>query len=297
MPCYHPLEAYPGGPRQSRVVFDPRQSYKGSVAFLLPCGRCIGCRIARARDWASRMHHEAQLHDENSFVTLTYEDRQLPADGSLSPRATQLFMKRLRKATDVKLRYFVCGEYGDKTGRPHYHAIIFGYGFPDKTIWRSAPSGGHLYRSPLLERVWPFGNAEIGSVTHKSAGYVARYCMKKVTGDLAEDHYMRPHPVTGVVYRVQPEFARMSRRPGLGGAWFDKYAGDAFPSDFLIIDGSRRNVPAYYKKKLTELDQLKVKAQRMVQIRKSAVDRTPERLQVREELQTLRVTQLKRELE
>lgn len=295
MPCYHPIDAFPGGPGQPRVVFNPLQSYAGSVAFKLPCGQCIGCRIARARDWATRMHHEASLHDESSFLTLTYADEHLPADGSISRRATQLFFKRLRKSIDTRIRYFVVGEYGDHSNRPHYHAIVFGYGFPDKYHWRQAPSGEPLYRSELLEKIWPFGNAEIGTVTHKSAGYVARYCLKKVNGERAASHYQFPHPVSGEVFRVLPEFALMSK--GLGGGWFDKYHRDAFPSDFVIVDGSKRSVPAYYKKKLSELAQLEVKRKRMIRVRADAKNQTPERLAVREELQTLRAIHLKREMD
>lgn len=295
VPCFHPLDAYPGGPGQPRVVFNPLRSYAGSQAFKLPCGQCIGCRITRARDWATRMHHEAAMHDESSFVTLTYSDQYLPEDGSISRRATQLFFKRLRYETGARIKYFMAGEYGDATGRPHYHAIIFGYGFPDRYLWRQAPSGSSLFRSPLLEKVWPYGNAEIGNVTHQSAGYVARYCLKKINGERAAEYYQRPHPLTGEVYQVLPEFALMSK--GIGGRWFEAYQQDAFPSDFVIVDGQKRSVPAYYKKKLTELEQLKVKSKRMVRIRADAANNTPARLSTREELQQLRAGLLKRELE
>lgn len=243
------------------------------------------------------MKHEASLHRENSFLSLTYEDRQLPEDGSISKRALQLFLKRLRKEiAPVSVRYFGCGEYGDDNGRPHYHAIIFGHAFlGDRYLWRTSPKGYPLYRSPTLERVWTFGHAEIGDVTTKSAGYVARYTLKKMTGERAKDHYHRPHPITGVFYDLAPEFALMSNRPGLGAGWIDKYPMDVFPSDFVVVDGAKRNVPAYYKKKLDERQLLRLKALRMAQMRKDVLNRTPERLAVREELQAIRANKLKRD--
>lgn len=265
------------------------------MPFLLPCGGCIGCRLAKARDWATRMKHEAQLHDDNCFITLTYEDAQLPEDGSISKRALQLFFKRLRKETDVRLRYFACGEYGDANLRPHYHAIIFGYGFPDKVFWRNSPRGFPLYRSPLLERVWTFGHSEIGAVSHQSAGYVARYALKKVGGDPAARHYERPHPETGEIFQVAPEFALMSRKPGIGTGWFDQFRMDCFPSDYVVIDGRKQPVPKFYKRKLTELQQLALKPKRLAVARLDAANRTPERLATREELQHHRQAVLKRD--
>lgn len=278
------------------MVFQAARSYQGAVPFMLPCGRCIGCRIAKARDWATRMAHEATLHKENCFVTLTYEDSQLPADGSISKRAVQLWLKRLRKEVDpVRLRYFACGEYGDDGNRPHYHAILFGYAFrSDRYLWRTSPRGYPLYRSAQLESTWTFGNCELGDVAQQAAGYVARYNLKKVTGDRAKDFYRLPHPVTGVIYSVNPEFALMSTRPGIGGGWIDQFHRDAFPSDFVIIDGKKRNVPAYYKKRLTELEALQLKQTRLKALRKDAPNRTPERLAIREELQHLRQDTIKR---
>lgn len=263
---------------------------------LIPCGGCIGCRLQKARDWATRMAHEASLHESNSFITLTYANEYLPEDGSLSVRATQLFFKRLRKSLPgVSVRYFVVGEYGDENWRPHYHAILFGYQFPDLIPWRMSPGGFPLYRSAALEKLWPFGQCEVGNVNAKSAGYVARYSLKKVTGQQSEDHYLRPHPVTGSVHRVIPEFALMSRRPGLGDGWFKQFARDAFPSDFLVIDGKKRPVPAYYKKKLSEIAQLQVVARRKSRARANTIDSTDARLATREEVQTRRQMNISRD--
>lgn len=263
----------------------------------IPCGQCIGCRLERAQQWATRMHHEASLHEASSFVTLTYADHRLPSDGSVSVKELQDFFKRLRYRVPQRLRYYACGEYGDQRGRPHYHAIIFGCDFDDKLPWRVSGSGYLLYRSRLLEEVWPFGHCEVGTVSHESAGYCARYCLKKVNGELAKAAYLRPHPVTGELHQVRPEFAVMSRRPGIGAGWYDRYKSDAFPSDFVIIDGGKRAVPRFYKKKLDEDETLRVNAARAMRAFKHADNNTPERLAVREELAHLRAGQLIRPLE
>lgn len=236
------------------------------------------------------------MHDANCFVTLTYDDSQLPDDLSVSHRAVQLFMKRLRKSVG-KVRFFACGEYGERLQRPHYHVIIFGHDFPDRTPWRQTPTGYVVYRSTALEKLWPFGFCEIGTVTHQSAGYVARYVVKKVTGEKAADHYSRVHPETGELLSLRPEFICMSNRPGIGGSWYDQFSGDAFPSDFLIIEGSRVPVPRYYKKKLDERSALATTAARKQKAFRHADNNTPERLATRQELQLLRVQRLHREME
>lgn len=273
------------------------QSYAGSVSFLVPCGQCIGCRLSKAQDWATRLTHEASLHEDSVFITLTYADGNLPLDGSVSVRETQLFLKRLRKHAAVPLRYFTCGEYGEKLGRPHYHAIIYGFGFPDRRLWRVTPRGHNVWRSELLEAVWPYGQSEIGSLTPESAGYVARYCLKKVTGRNAGEAYRRPHPVTGEVFQVLPEFARMSRRPGIGAGWFDLYSRDCFPSDYLVLNGSKVAVPQYYRRKLEGLAKVRLLQDSKARARDGAADATPERLAVREESKHLRIKSLTRNLE
>lgn len=252
----------------------------------------------RAKDWAARLHHEAKLHEANSFLTLTYSDANLPDDYSVSVRDLQLFMKRLRKALPVKVRFFACGEYGDKKGRPHYHVLLFGYDFmSDRRLWRKSPAGYLLYRSPTLEKIWTYGHSEIGEVTYQSAGYVARYCLETIGGEMAEEHYTRIHPITGEQVRVHPEFITMSTQPGIGKGWFKQFGGDAFPSDYLIIDGHKHPVPRYYKKQLSDRDAFLVVTKRKRKSLDHRENNTPERLAVREELQHLRAQQLKRDTE
>lgn len=191
------------------------------------------------------------MHETSSFVTLTYSGQHLPTDYSLSKRHLQTWLKRLRFVVDpIRIRYFACGEYGGKTLRPHYHCIVFGYDFPDRVPWRRSASGELCYRSELLERTWPLGHAEVGTFTPQSAGYVAGYSIKKITGDEAPNHYQRMNPDTGELHQVIPEFVLMSSRPGIGRSWYEENRVDAFPSDFLIIDGQRKRVPRYYKRLL-----------------------------------------------
>lgn len=291
--CFHPLHGFKsatGGFTQNR-----RNSRTGE-ALVVGCGQCIGCRLAKSNEWSVRLTHELSGHERSSFLTLTFRDESLPDDYSVNVRDLQLFMKRLRKMLGVKVRYFACGEYGEQNLRPHYHVILFGYDFPDRVLWRRSASGELCYRSEELERVWPFGHAEIGTVTKQSMAYVARYVMKKVNGERAEEHYRRVHPLTGELHQVMPEFICMSSRPGIGAEWFSKFAGDAFPSDFVVIDGQRHQVPLYYKRKLSEADQAEVSRKRKAKALLHADNQTPARLAVREAVTRLRVARLKREI-
>lgn len=262
----------------------------------LPCGQCIGCRMDRARDWSTRLTHEASQHENNSFLTLTFNDTHLPENYSVSVRDMQLFLKRLRKKVGT-LRFFACGEYGDINLRPHYHLAIFGYDFPDKMPWRKTSSGFVTHRSATLEELWPYGHSEIGEVTPQSAGYIARYILKKVNGDRAQAFYTRVHPRTGEIVRVQPEFITMSTRPGIGRSWYDEFSGDTFPTDYVIIEGARRPVPRYYTKQLGSEETAELKLDREQRARKHAHNNTPDRLAVRSEIASIRAAKLKREVE
>ena len=249
----------------------------------VPCGQCIGCRLERSRQWAVRCMHEASLHDDNSFITLTYDDESLPPFGSLLVEDFQLFMKRLRRRnSDVRIRFFHCGEYGAAGGRPHYHALLFGFDFADKVPWRES-NGLPVWRSAALEALWPFGQSEIGTVTFESAAYVARYITKKVTGKGAEAYYQGIDYDTGEVGPIRPEYATMSRRPGIGSDWFAKFAGDVFPSDEVIVRGKATKPPRYYDN-LFEVAEPEVAARVQAARRdnRSREDETPDRLSVRE---------------
>lgn len=234
-----------------------------------------------------RLIHEAQLHVHAYFLTLTYSDDHLPSPPSLSKRDFQLFMKRLRKGIGKRVSFFGCGEYGDTTGRPHYHLILFGYEFPDKRrvkIFSDSPYAE--FSSAELEALWGLGRCHIGTFTPESAKYVASYTLKRVTGDAAELHYTRLDAATGELYEAEPEFALMSRRPAIGRLWFERFQSDIESLDRVVVrnKGAKR-VPRYYDKLRKTADKQSfdaVKYKRIREAKKQAANSTPRRLQDRE---------------
>ncbi len=187
--------------------------------------------------------HEAQLHDDNCFITLTYDEEHLPKNSSLDKKAFPKFMKRLRKKyPHERIRYYHAGEYGDQFGRPHYHSCIFGFDFPDKNHWTTRKNIP-VYHSDILEKLWPFGQSEIGSVTFESAAYVARYIMKKILGD---ETAKQKRYQTGTETEQQPEYSTMSRRPGIGKQWYDNFKCEVYAADSVIVRGKEMKPPTYY---------------------------------------------------
>lgn len=258
----------------------------------LACGQCVGCRLERKRWWAIRCVHEAKMHERSCFLTLTYDNEHLPEDHSLDVSHWQKFAKRLRKKLGP-FRFMHCGEYGDETHRPHYHALIFGHDFSEDSVPLRTNNAQPLRASATLQELWPHGFASIGQVTFDSAAYVASYCTKKKTGEQSESEYERLDPETGEVWSVKPEYATMSRRPGLGTSFFEKYCSDIYPDNFVEINGQKFKPPAFYdellKKRNPELAQ-KMKEQRRKTVRDQADNHTPERLAVREKVAKARLT-------
>lgn len=226
---------------------------------LRPCGQCVCCRINYSRQWALRCVHESQMHDENCFITLTYNNENLPEDGSLDKRHFQKFIKDLRRSleddegkTIKPIRFFGCGEYGSMNARPHYHICLFGHDFEDKEVFKydarkfqkSWTKGfDHtIYISDALAEIWEKGFCTIGDLTLESAAYVARYVTKKITGSSPESLQIQKEKYGD---RLK-EFALMSRRPGIGKPWFDKYGSDVYPKDFVTVNGKKFRPPRYY---------------------------------------------------
>lgn len=263
MPCNRPLPAWrtkaplPSG--RHGVVFNVREA-DTSRKLEIPCGRCTGCRLERARQWAIRILHEAKRHEHSWFVTLTYDDASLPSTvqglPTLQPEDFVLFMKRLRRNIErrvgasapspPKLRYYQCGEYGEQTNRPHHHAIIFGLYLPDlRQLNNTRAKNAHtLYTSAELEKTWNKGIISIGRVTFETAAYVAAYVTKKITGPQAREHYQGR----------TPEYSTMSRRPGIGSGFAAEYEQEIYEADSVIIRGLEMKPPKYYDRQLERRD-------------------------------------------
>lgn len=286
MTCYRPVQAWKtqGGP----ITFVERGSHlAGEIK--IKCGQCIGCRAERVQFWAVRCVCESKTHDRNSFITLTYAEDKLPQYSSLHYPHFQAFMKRLRDQVryhDGKaIRFFACGEYGDSFDRPHYHALIFGYDFPDRVRCNSIRSSEPVYRSPMLEACWPHGYSSIGEVNYATAQYVAAYAVKRITGRAARDHYSRCITATGEIIEVQPEFGRMSLRPGIGAAWLERYWRETYVNDSVRCNGRDFRVPRYFDNQLMRIASnvlTDVECDRLAKALECSADRTPERLATRE---------------
>lgn len=264
MPCFHPW-----------------RTDKGNVA---PCGQCRGCRASYAREWAMRCMHEASMHVQNCFVTLTYDDAHLPANGSLDVSkfdsdgkmihegAFPRFIRSLRKRTGERIRYFHVGEYGEIRNRPHYHALLFGWSPPDKTLL-SVRKGFPVFTSDLLRATWSDGLHEIGSVTAASAGYVARYIKKRMTGNWSKAKYGDR----------EPEYGTMSRNPGIGAGWLDTYRCEVYPADSVVVRGKEVKPPRYYDLRAAKLDEALMDGVKLCRFsRRRKEEETPDRLAVRE---------------
>lgn len=319
MTCFNPLVVYSVPNEETgknKVVFYPPPTtspYSILKPFNIDCGQCIGCKLSKAREWAIRCTHEAKMHKASSFLTLTfspdglndrqnkYKESEKKDIHSLNVKDFQLFMKRLRKKIKkthhiTELSYYHCGEYGEENGRPHYHVLLFGYGFPDRYRWFKGKTRDYdLYRSEILEEVWPHGNSLIGNVTYESASYVSRYVTKKITGDYQDDYYQ------GKV----PEYATMSRgaKNAIGYRWLRKYGlTDCYNNDRVTVLSDNGNFhikpPRYYMEQLknekSEMYNLelydKIKAKRREETPDPVLYRFPDdRLSVKEKLQHIKL--------
>lgn len=300
MACYKPLKGYrakkPNESGKYSIVFNPRFGYL-DMPMEVPCGQCIGCRIDRSQQWALRCMFEASTHEKNCFITLTYDDDHLPFDGNLNKEHFQLFMKRLRKQNGKGIKYFHCGEYGDNFGRPHYHALLFNYR-PDDLRIHGLSSGLPLYTSEKLTKLWGKGHAPVGDLTYESAAYTARYALKKINGKLKEQHYTAIHPVTGEFQSIEPEYQTCSN--GIGKNWFEQYHCDVYPHDYVVHNGKKFKVPKYFDRLFEEEspnELAKIKIERCKMAEKFALNNTPERLLVRENIQKHKAKLKKRIIE
>lgn len=265
MPCYKPITAYKfagvcHASGKPKLIFSQAQAEMYLAKGLdheivtLPCSnKCIGCLLTRAGEWAVRCIHESMFHMSASFLTLTYDRQHLPEHGTLVRKHFQDFMKRLRihlvrNRNGTTVKFFMCGEYGALKGRPHYHVVLLGYDFPDKTPVPNNPGAPDvLYDSAELRALWKMGDVRVGTVTEASASYVARYTMKKLHGAQGDKEYEQAKKI--------PPYITVSQ--GFGARFFDKYRTDLYPSDFVLSGEDRHRVPVprYYDKRLQSLQE------------------------------------------
>lgn len=319
MPCFTPRPAWASillNPKSGKryISFRPVEHKGGTEQIKVQCSKCDGCRIERSRQWAVRCWHEASLHQNNIFITLTFAPEHLDPQGSLRKPDFQKFMKRLRKRFSYlqsascwkdentgrykmqkkyyspQILYFHCGEYGEKFGRPHHHACLFNFTFDDLELLRKTPTGFPVYTSKTLSELWEFGIHEIGSVTFQSAAYVARYIIKKVSGLDAYHHYLGK----------EPEYVTMSRNPAIAKNWFKQFQSDVYPGDFVAMEGGFKCLPPKYYDKQYEIDnpeKYAILKQTRIDRARSDPNNTPERLAVRHELLKRKLKLLKRSYE
>jgi len=241
MPCYNPSRVVMQGDHRINFQTDWKWAYleDGHTVINLPCRHCHGCNRAMAIDWSVRCYHEALCHTEDytdpitnvtaeipnsSCVTLTYDDEHLPPQGLLQHRDFQLFMKRLHKSHPKKQkpRFFMAGEYGGKTGRPHYHSIIFGESFSDRYS-----DGSRHQQSYILDELWQNGRATVADFSFAAAGYVAGYIAKSQNSKGNALNWKHNGPIEELTSEdgtkrflpIRPEYHTMSKNPGLGAAW------------------------------------------------------------------------------
>lgn len=288
MACFHPLAAWRGKLNESAkrpVVFSSHGAVPNS-GLLIPCGRCVGCQLERARQWAMRAIHESKLHAANSFVTVTYDDEHLPKNGSLSVRDHQLFLKRLRERVGAGVRFMMSGEYGETTVRPHYHYLLFGYR-PDDLRLYASNNGNPIFTSAFLDDIWGFGECKVGEVTFESAGYVARYTLKKLSDN----------KLSQVYEGREPEFFLMSRRPGIGSGWAKMFYDEWYRGDYSIVNGHKVKPPKYYDslvEKFAPSTLRRVKDERKVARSQDEIDRDYSRGYIREEVKNAAISTLSR---
>ena len=272
MSCDYPVELFRVvNPDTGKTEFKGAQAKtEDSEPYLVRCGQCIGCGLDRANEWAIRAMQEAQMHEENQFLTLTYDDDHLPADWSLRPHDVRRFVRRLRRKYSGQLKYMVCGEYGGEGSRPHYHMIVFGLELPDKEVVSTNKNGDRLYRSEQLESVWKNGFVQAGAVTHQTAAYVASYTLKDTSiksrdkeGKLLK--YTVTDKDTGEIQeRRRPFFHTSTNGGGIGASWFAKYGADVISSGKFVYRKGKEfiEMPAlrYHLKLHAKADELDAEA-------------------------------------
>lgn len=276
MACFHPMKAYK---IDEGITFKlPKYGYYEELK--IPCGKCIGCKLDHANDWATRCWCEMQSWKNNCFVTLTYNDENLPDGGYLSKEDIQKFLKRLRYyetgieewenpqngKTEKPIRYLLCGEYGPNgTRRAHYHLLIFNWKPEKLKFYKENHNGDKLYTSKQINEIWGKGFATIGELNYKSACYVARYCTKKMFNNIKHAELKK--------MEIQPEFILMSRNGGIGIKHWKQYKKEILKREGILIKikdkVKNKRIPKYYERKYKEENEKQYEKYRTKKILKS----------------------------
>ena len=220
--CYNPIKVFN---RKTRIY----ESYS--------CRKCIECQQVRANEWGVLCHFELKEHKDNCFITLTYENNPV----YLHKEHMQNFLKKLRKKiAPAKIKYFSCGEYGDKLHRPHYHLIIFGYDFKDKIFWKLSKSDKAMYISKELEDLWGYGLCTVQEANIQTVQYSAKYATKRIGKELPK-YKMFPNTETGEFEKFPSEFNTMSQNLGVNAIL--KKLATYLKTNEIFIDGYAYWIP------------------------------------------------------
>lgn len=291
MACFHTMKAY--RLRNGDLSFKPKNDYKEILE--IPCGKCIGCKLDHANDWATRCWCEMQSWKNNCFITLTYDNEHIPENGLLNKEDLQNFMKRLRyyhqgieewtnprtKRKENPIRYLACGEYGPNgTRRPHFHILIFNWKPKDMKFYKENHAENRIMISKEITRIWGKGFITVGELTYKSACYVSRYCTKKMFNGVKNKDLKKAE--------IQPEFILMSRNGGIGIKYWENYQKLIMKQDGILIkQGDKvknKRIPRYFEKKLQEQNEEKYekyKTKKMIKGKK-AIAKTLEKTSLTE---------------
>lgn len=235
MRCIRPIKA--GFDRNGDITYSSRKRDPAIAPFEFECRKCLPCRLNGAREKAIRCYHEAQMHENNIFLTLTYDDDHLESPWLIYSHF-QTFMKDLRDKIgyepENRISCMVTGEYGELNKRPHWHALIFNYRPKDAKHKYTSDRGDEVFSSKIIDGIWSRGATEFGSITLDSANYVARYAAKKLVHGKDQNHNF--HPIH-----------KTSSRNAIGRLWISKYWKQTFAHGYVHLpNGQKAGIPRYY---------------------------------------------------
>jgi len=295
MQCTSPKYAWPD--ESGRYVFHQDSRRELGAEVVVPCNQCIACRLRHAQTWTSRCEAELRQHSASCFTTLTYRPELRPLTRDAWRRDGRLYLMRMQEHFGPGQRYFGVLERGDMGGAPHFHFIEFGHDYREVDGEPIGKSKGHvIYRSALLERLWPHGHVLIGAVTPESIGYVARYTTKKLSGASARgvviDGQRFWSDKDGVLSPLPQAEVFCSRRPAIGS-----YFADTFGSDLIGglrgHGGKRLPTPRSWLRRIKANDPAlfeQIQSAAQLSIKRNLAEESPERCAVRAEVLEARLS-------